>query len=144
MEQSSKIKLIIAFPKSKTRYAYYLNNNLNDKHTMDRDEFYFFVASLLQPPNTVKVRQFIDRNRYFLIDFENQEVHELKQSEEDKKQKKDQARQIKTEKIFKKWKKQRKEAEQNTENSIYEKDVEEVTKKALDKNSQNRYSDSEN
>lgn len=139
--ETNKIQLIIAFPRNKAKYSYYINNNLNDRYSMDRDEFYFFVASMLYPPHTVKARQMIDRNEYFLIDFENQDIIPLRQSQEDKEKRKKEMKKIKTEKIFKKWKREKEKNEQKKENSLYEKDIETLQKKALDKQNQNHYTE---
>jgi hypothetical protein len=79
---SNKIKFITAFPKSAVYYSYYINNNFEDKHLMKRDDFYHFIADLLTSPNMPsKIREYIDRNLYFIVDISANALQELKKDD---------------------------------------------------------------
>lgn len=112
---SNKIQFIIGIPKSPKYYSYYVNNNFKDKHLMKRDDFYFFIAKLVESPLPSQIRQLIDHNRNFIVDIKSNEVNTLtpetdSSSKDFKKQNMDQ--------VVKQWKKEKnkKKKEENKQN----------------------------
>jgi len=74
----TKINLVFALPKSIKYYSYYLNNNLQDRHLMKRDDFYFFLAALTTDNHLPsQIREFIDKNRIFLLNTKTNKIQEL-------------------------------------------------------------------
>lgn len=112
---SNKIQFIIGIPKSIKYYSYYVNNNFEDKHLMKRDDFYFFIAKLVETPLPSQIRQLIDYNRNFIVDIKNNEVTVLT-PEMDSNQKDFKKKNMK--KIVQEWKKEKikKKKQENMKN----------------------------
>jgi hypothetical protein len=88
---------------------------------MDRDEFYLFLASLINPPHTATIKEYIDKNKNFLVDVENNAVAELQLDPEDRNQKQKEHRTIKTTHALKRWKKQNKKS-----NKLHQRDIDDI------------------
>lgn len=120
---ATKVKLVLAFPKNRKKFGYYLNNNFTDKHSMNRDDFYLFLASLVKPPNTAKIKEYIDKNKNFIVDVESNAIAELELDPEDRYKKQIDHHTVNIYHALKQWRKQNKKS-----NSMYQEDIHNIYK----------------
>ena len=96
MEALNSIHIVIARPASKNTYSYTINGNVEDHNIATNDSFYRFLCSLISPPATRKVAQFIQTFQPFIVNVPNNEAKRLTfDKEEISKQEYENSRKIK-------------------------------------------------
>lgn len=79
MEQQNNpsVEYVIVYPKNKNRIRYYVNNNLRDSHSMNKDDLYKWLCEYITPPTTAQVAEYLQTYQPFIVDTKNNYVFKL-------------------------------------------------------------------
>ena len=72
------VKYIMCIPKNKNKWKYYVNENFNDSHILNREKLQYFINTKLTGKESSQVISFMNSFTPFFIDFERSIVIELK------------------------------------------------------------------